>query len=961
MSHVEDWSEGDFDLEHIELRTDHVTLQHVDILASTSAHVQLDGQPNWGDDFPEDTLDDGSDEHTDTIKLSTAASSALKRMLDASKASTSSTQHTTQDDDLDAQLRPPALDLARISQHTNTNQLSADYLEHEDMNACSSASLSTSASTSYRSMMGLSTDLTDPDSPRSKNSARHTSSLSSHSSDRARSDREIHSSGPEESLEMDFELAPDMNNLSLCSSLSRARSNTSLSHVSRDTWDDDLGASAPPSSTTHTSASSLHPPSLSSHRPASIKSLSGESDADDEHEDLLEGLDLEGSIFQAHLEHSIQTAPVVKAELEAMLDLKRSGNQTESSENQSQSADSDAGIAAGLVITDDFDLSSSRIAARGLPARPYQPPNARNAAHGLGVESITAQRPYVQFSHDDGDRGHPTRTASQHSSSTPSLGAVSSQAPATRSEFRGAHRNRLRFKRSASDLQAHLSKTAPDIASAAPSRPTNRGSQLTRKRSLPSMRTSPPAASSSSAALVSSAIPSSLTVRQRHNSGNAGASSASHFRGKGTSRLTDSTAASRARAAETAADHQARFNKNAGALARPSTPISFPARPVHRSASRISINTRSKTRPDQERRGSSGESQPVARLLKRSAPYGSGAELDGIEDLPNASSPIVQSARPQTSSSTPTTAESSAAASQRANKPKRGGRCGAKSKPALIRSLGAGASPAHKSVKGMRWNAQALRWEGNKGVLRDFDQVIQSSTRPALISQLTGSSTSSALTHAAGYSSPLSPESSTLMSHIASGARVVGDMLFDPVQMRWVKKSGDEEDDVFADFDDRTEDVDAAHKPSNPKIDVEDDNTLRARRTRSTETFSRFSNPWTQMSEKHDSGSPVPDEDAPERSATRKNDQAIRRALSRYAFASSVGIDRELWDACIQAEKRHAIEIDGCFPATGSRLRTRTQSSTSSRSMTMDEIDRPRPHLYYLEKIAKSIVKENRP
>lgn len=265
-----------------------------------------------------------------------------------------------------------------------------------------------------------------------------------------------------------------------------------------------------------------------------------------------------------------------------------------------------------------------------------------------------------------------------------------------------------------------------------------------------------------------------------------------------------------------------------------------------------------------------------------------------------------------------------------------------------------------KTVKGMRWNAQALRWEGNESVLTDFDTVIQSSTRPALISQLTGSSTSSALTHAAGYGSPLSPESSMLLNNLASGARVVGDMLFDPVQMRWIQKSGDEEEDVFAQFEDPLDDGDMSHDSLASKLGVDDDNTLRARRTKSTEAFSRLANPWTRLSEseKNESGSSAPGDEAHERSVTRKNDQAIRRALSRNAFAASVGIDRELWNACVQADKRHAVEIEGCLPPdTSSRIRSRTRSYTSDRAMTMDEIDRPRPHLYYLEKVAKNVAK----
>ncbi|TKY89259.1 hypothetical protein EX895_001790 [Sporisorium graminicola] len=946
MSQVEDWSDGDFDLEHTELRTDHTALQDVHQLHSS--RPEPNPGPSWDDDFPEDDHDEGSDEQTDTIKLSTAASSALKLMLAASKASTSGSS-ISPNDLLDDRPRPPALDLNRISQYAAADRIIDDAYGRRNTQACSIASLSTSASTSGRSTMGLSTDLTDPDSPHSKNGGAHrASSVSSRSSLHARSDLDIQFSETEDALEMDFELEPDMNNLSLCSSLSRARSNTSLSQVSREIWDDDAGFNAALSSTTHTSSSSLHPPAFPEH-PPSVKSLSGESDADDEHEDLLDGLDLEGSVFGKAPNADNQSAPEVKAKLEAMLDLKRSGQVSTPAADRGHPTDSDTAIAAGLVIDEDFDLSTSRIASRTLPSKLHRPYNTRSAMAKRGVDLSEPQAD---------ERRHP-RTASQHSE------VSSVRSPDTRSEIRGPGRNRLRFKRSASDLASHVSAAAASNSSSSSShRPPNRGSQLVRKRSLPTMRTLPPANASTSAVPALDNA-SSVSVRQRQNSGNSAVSSNSRFRIRGGSRLTDSTAASRARAAETAADHMSRLQRDASAPARPSTPVSFSHRPAHQPASRISVNTRAKTRSDLERRGSLGESQPVARLLKRSVPYGNGAELDGIDDLPNATSPdLVQSVRPPASSEKPNknrvpaaTAVSTALAPARESQSKRGGRRGKRSKPALIRSLGAGAgaSPAQKSVKGMRWNAQALRWEGNEGVLRDFDQVIQSSVRPALISQMTGSSTSSALTHAAGYSSPLSPESSSLMNNIASGARVVGDMLFDPVQMRWVHKSGAEEEDVFAEFDEPLEDGDSSRDASAFKLTVDGDNTVRARRTRSTEAFNRTSNPWARLSEKQDA---AVDNNVLERSLDRKNDQAIRRALSRSAFAPSVGIDRELWDACVQAEKRHTAEIDGCLPhPTASRFRSRTRSCTSDRPMTLDEIDRPRPHLYHLEKIAKSIIK----
>lgn len=90
----------------------------------------------------------------------------------------------------------------------------------------------------------------------------------------------------------------------------------------------------------------------------------------------------------------------------------------------------------------------------------------------------------------------------------------------------------------------------------------------------------------------------------------------------------------------------------------------------------------------------------------------------------------------------------------------------------------------------MRWNPQTLRWEGNDHVLRDFDMAIGTSTRPALITHITGSS----------IGSPL--------GSFASGARIVGNMVFDPGRMCWVSTLAPEEDepDVFANLADDEED-----------------------------------------------------------------------------------------------------------------------------------------------------------
>ncbi|KAF9229151.1 hypothetical protein BS17DRAFT_792136 [Gyrodon lividus] len=109
-------------------------------------------------------------------------------------------------------------------------------------------------------------------------------------------------------------------------------------------------------------------------------------------------------------------------------------------------------------------------------------------------------------------------------------------------------------------------------------------------------------------------------------------------------------------------------------------------------------------------------------------------------------------------------------------------------KPTLIRHLGGPSGP--KVVGDMKWNPSTLRWEGNDQVLRDFDAVVGTSTRPALITHLTGSS----------IGSPV--------GSFGSGARKVGNMIFDPTRMCWISTlpPDEEEPDVFADLADDEED-----------------------------------------------------------------------------------------------------------------------------------------------------------
>lgn len=192
-----------------------------------------------------------------------------------------------------------------------------------------------------------------------------------------------------------------------------------------------------------------------------------------------------------------------------------------------------------------------------------------------------------------------------------------------------------------------------------------------------------------------------------------------------------------------------------------------------------------------------------------------------------------------------------------------------KRKPTLIRNLGGPGAP--KVIGEMKWNPQTLRWEGNDHVLRDFDVAIGTSMRPALITHLTGSAMGSPV----GSFKP--------------GARIVGNMVFDPTRMCWVSTLPPEEDepDVFANLADDEEDGDAWESKSG---------TIRAIVPRVSEA-STSSSSRTVMS-----------------SPTGSHSRSISESGSdRGSRASMVvrEVDDTFIQSCRKAEARHRIEMKG--------------------------------------------------
>ncbi|EPQ60544.1 hypothetical protein GLOTRDRAFT_109003 [Gloeophyllum trabeum ATCC 11539] len=340
---------------------------------------------------------------------------------------------------------------------------------------------------------------------------------------------------------------------------------------------------------------------------------------------------------------------------------------------------------------------------------------------------------------------------------------------------------------------------------------------------------------------------------------------------------------------------------------RPTSPL--PPRP-HSTASTVSA--RARTSPSQTTKPTASAPK-VLKRPKRQRTYGDGTELDNFDDLPTdrdkemryrvqpkgfgnrvpggTYSKVVDGSKgtvrrkkqgstepggnalrragriefpAQTASEEPATKKKRASASSPTTR----------RKPTLIRNLGGAGAP--KVVGDMKWNPQTLRWEGNDQVLRDFDAVVGTSTRPALITHLTGSS----------MGSPV--------GSFASGARLVGNMMFDPQKMCWISTLPPEEDepDVFADLADDEDDADGWETKGG---------TIRA----SQQGVAEQSSDASRVSTATRMSTPSP---APARSRSMSESESDRGSRASMCVAD---VDEIFVEECRLAEERHRAEMKG--------------------------------------------------
>ncbi|KAF8575510.1 hypothetical protein K439DRAFT_1369848 [Ramaria rubella] len=739
---------------------------------------------------------------------------------------------------------------------------------------------------------------------------------------------------PDDDIETAFELPSELSRLSLRPlPLHHRASKTSLEWGDRDHTSSSTSSDAYSSLGFGPSAS----PSSNSTSAPSVGELDTDEEEDDEDGEL-EGLILPTSLFDSH-HGSRQLSKILEAKKRLPVVDERA---------KVTSPDSEDDFEIGLVIDDDFDLSPSRLPSNRLQPVPEKKKTISRSKSAPPRPPIGAFRPSSRLAGSKDRSKSPTMPTSSSAKgmrplalspppvSRPTLSrkltvpSLSSAPPSSHSSS---------FVQSPTTGPLRAQKSHSVLKPPSPRGPTT-GGRLARKASLSSLIDTAVSAGPSSASIQSPTSYNAPTAASRARAQH----SQTHFNPSSTTRLrapdleryyhvpptrpsTPSSSTAALRLTMPTSSSRAKVRPAIASVFGPVSSVKdgrasspLPTRPPSTASSGSSSRNHS---TPQVQAHASGATK-VLRRPKRARTYGDGTELDGIEDLPTdreregryrvtprgtgaprlskgstekeaketkgtigrksckreapeskLPAPVTNTLRrkeridfaSKVTEVQPTKTSRKKTAPQSPSTLPSGT---TRRKPTLIRNLG-GAGPP-KVVGDMKWNPQSLRWEGNEQALRDFDAATSSSTRPALITHLTGSSIGSPVTT------------------FASGARVVGNMIFDPARMCWISRLPPEEDepDVFADLaDDEEEDWD--RKGGTIRANQLMDQSLVTAATRGD--------------------TPSPGRPTSTHSRTMSESESERGA--RPALTSLLDLDGKLLDKCRVAEDRHRAEMKG--------------------------------------------------
>ncbi|KAI7956487.1 hypothetical protein MJO28_003582 [Puccinia striiformis f. sp. tritici] len=242
-------------------------------------------------------------------------------------------------------------------------------------------------------------------------------------------------------------------------------------------------------------------------------------------------------------------------------------------------------------------------------------------------------------------------------------------------------------------------------------------------------------------------------------------------------------------------------------------------------------------------------------------------------------------------------------------------------KKGLIRQMSGNTLSQLSTNSEMRWNDEEARWEGNEQVLREFDNVLSTSSRPALISQL--SIQSPMMRSPTGMIAEDISDRGVMSSFKTNKAQnhVVGGMIFDAESMSWRKLNGnnaegadeEDEDELHLESDEEFElkwladDESSARHHQHPKTI----GGVRQNESGWNSLSSSISHPATNPLSKYGSE----DDGNSSNSFFHPSPTAALAALGNRNRGRRSG---SFWLACLEAEERHKKEIKSWIPSDSS-------------------------------------------
>lgn len=334
------------------------------------------------------------------------------------------------------------------------------------------------------------------------------------------------------------------------------------------------------------------------------------------------------------------------------------------------------------------------------------------------------------------------------------------------------------------------------------------------------------------------------------------------------------------------------------------------------------------------------------------------AEMPTTVSVPINVKPAPDAHQIATPSSNPPPARSSTPSSGSRSRKRRQKR----KQPILIRNLG-GPSTVPRVEGSMRWNPTLYRWEGNEEEARSFEDALRGTNKSVLAHKLSmgnlptfkknqipsrqdvGRNAGIAIRgtgeNITNTKAPNRMTFRTVQGTLSNpqspppvGAKVVGDMIFDPVRLCWLNKNREDEVDPFATMNDDSDDEDYEQTKKGKEA-----SSRSSKPTKSAATASRLYDSSSTQSR-------VSNLPTSERQWTVGSISRVIRGPKKLEVPDSLAnrIPITVWKDCLAAKTRHDEELAGFLP-------TRQLSHIKRRGNPVRDRN---SHLYLIQKLAKT-------